>query len=171
MCVPSALPVNVSPGMVDVAFVGTPTGQDIVGCVNDPAAMVGTPAGHEIAGVDAAIVPIACEWADPAPLVTELPVNVSAGIVLVAFVGTPAGHDIVCVCVPSAEPVNVGVCAMAFATPPVVLESAPVVSALIVPAGVPADTAAVVGTPAGHDMTCAGPVTVPFVPAAVTLCV
>lgn len=29
----------------------------------------------------------------------------------------------------------------------------------------------IVGTPAGQEMTCAGPVTVPFVPAAVTECV
>lgn len=130
-------------------------------------AFVGTPAGHEI--TSAGMVP-----ADP--------VKVGALFVPVAVV--------VWVWVPRALPVNVGVCAIALATPPVVLESAPVVSALIVPAGVPPltaldvtefpvkvgaatvpagvnDAVALVGTPAGHETTCAGPVTVPFVPAGV----
>lgn len=57
------------------------------------------------------------------------------------------------VCVASALPVKVGVWAIALATPPVVLESAPVVKALIVPAGVPPLVAPVV--------------VVPFVPAGV----
>lgn len=61
------------------AIVGTPAGQDTVGCVNVPAAIVGTPAGH-------AFVPEGVK--DTVPLV---PVAVS-----------------VCVCVPRADPVNVG---------------------------------------------------------------
>lgn len=136
VCVPSADPVKVSAGMVEVAFVGTPTGHAFVP-----------------AGVNAAVpfVPVAVSvwvWVARAD-----PVKVSAGMVLVALVGTPAGHEMTCVCVASADPVKVGVCAMALATPPVVLESAPVVRALIVPAGVPAVMAALVGTPAGQDIT------------------
>lgn len=82
----------------------------------------------------------------------ETPVKTSAGTV-------PALPVNVWVCVPSALPVNTGVWATAFATPPVVLESAPVVRAPMVPAGVPAEIAAFV--PAGVKLA------VPLVPAGV----
>ncbi len=72
--------------------------------------------------------------------VPALPVNVGAEFVptgvKAAVLLVPAGVSI-WVCVLKALPVKVGVWAMALATPPVVLESAPVVRALMVPAGVP----------------------------------
>jgi hypothetical protein len=49
VCVPSAEPVKVSAGIVEVAFVGTPAGHEIAPSENAPLALVGTPAGHAIA--------------------------------------------------------------------------------------------------------------------------
>ena len=83
-----------------------------------------------------------------------------------AIVGTPAGHDIVWVCPASADPVNVSaptVNALPGFTP-AIFENAPeeaparlpdvvaTVTVPFVPAGVPALTDAVVGTPAGQEI-------------------
>jgi hypothetical protein len=149
VCVPNALPVNVSAGMVEVALVGTPAGHATV------------PAGVKAA------VPFV-----PAGVMDATPPD---GLALVAVMESPA--------------------VMARALPPVavlVITCVPVVAAVVPPCtsevtvivcvwlmtlenGVPVNVSAGtvpappvnVGTPAGHDTTCAGPVTVPFVPAGV----
>lgn len=104
---------------------------------------------------------------------SALPVKVSAGIVLVAFVGTPAGHATVPAGVPALVALDVPV-SVAADTPEAEavnnLVPLPEVASANVPGVwvcVPSALPANVGTPAGHEITCAGPVTVPFVPAGV----
>jgi len=130
-------------------------------------AFVGTPAGQESV----------CVCAEPAALVTALPVKVGA-----ACVGTPAGHESVCVC---AEPapeeataalvvlaVPAALTAVAACVEPVP-NVATAICRMVVVEGIChgrsclcADSLAAVGTPAGHAI--AGAL---FVPAAVTECV
>ena len=120
--VPRALPEKV----------GTPTGQDTVGCVNTPAAIVGTPAGHEFVPVGVTV------WVC---VPSAVPVKVCA--VTVRF-GAVALHAV-------ADPVPA---AMFVAAQFPLVALAP-----LVPAGVPPLTALVVlelpanvGTPAGQEI-------------------
>ena len=157
-----AVPVKVSAGMVEVAFVGTPAGQETVGCVNEPAAIVGTPAGQ--AFVPAGVI----ELTAPAGAGIEPP-KVTGAVPVEPVEPIPDAD----VSVVPAEPL-VGivpvklVIAWVWVITPLkgVPEKAgtPTGHAIAPSANAPL---ALVGTPAGHEITCAGPVTVPLVPAGV----
>ena len=146
---PSAEPVNTSAEVV-LLFplnVGTPAGQEMVGCVNDPAAMVGTPAGHAIvpAGVPALVAALT-----PLKVAADTPLALAVNNFMVLPEVASAKVPGPCVCVFINVPANVGT--------PAGQEIAPSENAPL----------AFVGTPAGQAMVPVG-VTVPveFVPAGV----
>lgn len=169
------VPVNTGAEFVPVAvtvWVWVPNAAPVnVGAATLPVKVAGVPLKL---GVDAAIVPIACKWLDPAPLVTALPVNVSAPTVVlepvkvgaatvpagvkltVLFVGGFTGHATVPSGVRVVElrvPVTSEV---AFTNVPTACrcdEPAPEVTALPVKVGCVNTPAAIVGTFAGHAIT------------------
>lgn len=144
-------PVNVSAGMVDVAFVGTPAGHATVPeGVNDT-----------VPFDPVAVVVCVC-------VASAEPVNVSAGTVRLGAVAFAAVSD------PVPAAIFVAAVFPLVVVAPFVPAGVPALTALDVtelPVNVSAGTVplepANVGTPTGHEIVCAGPVTVPFVPAGV----
>ncbi len=146
VCVPRALPVKFGAATdpVAVKVCACPANADPVkvGAATVPVAVkvwLWVPSADPVKlGVEAASVPTAWRWEDPAPLVTPLPVNVCALVVLddplnvgtpagqlivgcvndpAAIVGTPAGQEIV----PAGVNVMLGPAVVPVATPPVLL--------------------------------------------------